>query len=180
VSLDAWSNGKWTICKAYDEDGKPRFMSFPPALGYPRGESTLRGNLDAFKALADWLLREGFKCVAGPVLSGAQMAYAVSLASEGQLKAVYIPKKGYSPTKHHGSMSFPHPYALIDDIVETGDSMAEAVRYAVRLSGGMNPAAIIADLWCSGVEMAEFKDRLWTVRPGNMNATGAGTAHGGK
>lgn len=118
-------------------------------LGYPRGGSDSIGHHEAYQALADWLYELGVKYICGPVLSGAQMAHVVSLMSGGRILPVYLLKHGYSPVKHYSLMSMRAPYALIDDIVSTGEQMGLAADEALRLSGEQ-PLAVIADFWNKG------------------------------
>lgn len=160
-----WSFGKWVVRSPFNDAGDP-ISSYPVALGYPRGFSSV-GDFSAFEALAKWLQEIGVKCVAGPVLSGAQMAYAVAMASKGKIRAAYLPKDGYRPMKHYDGPSMCTPYAMIDDIVESGESLGVAIQIAIGETGE-EPLAIVADGWHiterEESPLAKFSGRLWTVR----------------
>jgi hypothetical protein len=163
-----WVRGSWMVCHPFHGDGTPVPYNSAVALGYPRGGTCFLGDIEAFKALAAWLAMRGIKCVAGPVLSGAQMAYMVAMASKGSLCASYIPKEGYRSLKHCDGLFMCSPYALVDDIVSSGESILAAADQALKETGEL-PAAIIADRWpCSRDSrrriVSRFGDRLWTVR----------------
>jgi hypothetical protein len=135
-------------------------------LGVPRGLPGERGNQDAYAALAAWLVAIGAKYICGPVLSGAQMAFATSLFSGGSLAPAYLGKEGYFPRKHGSELDIRGPYALIDDIVATGDSMWAAVRTLEAKTRSL-PVAVVADYWNMDVlkraSWLTLKDLAWTV-----------------
>lgn len=152
--------GKWVIRRPDQDDLHGH------GLGYPRGyDEEQVGHLDAYLALAEWLKELGVTYIAGPILSGAQMAYTVSLASGGLIRARYLPKEGYCPSKHYTESSIRGPYAMIDDIVATGHGMM--LDTAMDWAKGEPPVAIIADYWGGSRHgpLDRFADRLWTVAP---------------
>jgi len=160
------SLGKWVVCKAYD-DRDLVALTYPVSLGYPRGRGSFRGNIGAFEALSKWLLHVGIKCVAGPVLSGAQMAYVLSLMTGDAIRAVYLPKDGYRPIKHGGGLTISAPYVLVDDVIESGKTMWEAAQQGYN-SVEVWPEALVASSWPRHDNLgrlAQFSDRMWVVRP---------------
>jgi len=161
ISTDLWVwRDKWEIRRPGPSDIGGR------GLGYPRGRASV-GQLEAYQALADWLCELGASCICGPVLSGAQMAYAVALVSGDRIDPIYLPKDGYRPSKHYSSSDIYGPYAMIDDIVASGEGMG--TDKAVRHAGGRKPLAIIADQWALSAlqsgPLSDFADLAWTVAP---------------
>jgi len=120
---------------------------------------------EVFQALANWLIYMGVETICGPVLSGAALAYAIAVASNGNLRATYLPKPhGYYVPKRHGDEPiFRGKYALVDDIVYTGEALKTCLEFTARQCQGQ-PAAIIADVWINCPEcLSDIKDRLFTV-----------------
>lgn len=119
-------------------------------------------------ALADLLMGLGIHTICGPVLSGAQMAYVVSLFSGQEIASRFLPKPGYAPRKHYGRLTLGAPYAIIDDIVDTGEALMESMEAAEGVAKEP-PSMIVANTWSpitSGGNLSFLKPlmgRLFTV-----------------
>ncbi|MGW8181106.1 MAG: phosphoribosyltransferase [bacterium] len=115
----------------------------------PRLEDGERGDIGGlYKVIAGWLVRNGIGSVAGPVCSGAVMAYAISAASGGKLVPVFLGKaKGrrgsYRPAIHSEELNLPVPYVLVDDVIDSGDEMRHSIWECESLVGE-KPRAIVA------------------------------------
>lgn len=160
----AWSymDDLVTIRPAFDLDGRPN-RCWDSGLGVPRGYI---GRPEAYQAAALWLETVGITHIAGPILSGAQMAHTVALFSRMKIRPIYIPKDGYHPKKHCIVQTMTPDYAIIDDIVESGEGLFRAIEYT-RGKTGFDPKYIIADSWSWGTNKLAFletiKDRLYII-----------------
>lgn len=139
----SWRDGLVIIEPAFTAGGDVVYSGRMRALGAPR---CCTGRHEAFLALADLLMGLGIRAVCGPVLSGAQMAYAVALLSNNEIMAKFLPKPGYAPRKHYGRLTLEGPYAIIDDIVDTGEAMMESMEAAEAVAK-CPPAMIVANTW---------------------------------
>jgi len=86
-----------------------------------------RKRLRAIKELAAHLQKRGIKEAAGPVLSGA--LFAQTIEDNSNIKAGYLPKKGYKPEKHEQDATTSAPWVFVDDIIATGLSLKRAAQY---------------------------------------------------
>jgi hypothetical protein len=169
----SWLGGRVLIEPAFDKHGQPALSDYPRyhALGSPRMSL---GKPEAFQAVADWLHAIGVATICGPILSGAQMAFAVAMFSdqrgprqdrEKSLRPAYLSKVGYTAHKHSDWVDIVKPYAIIDDIVDTGETLERVLGETGKLAG-CPPTAIIANSWPPLDKLTYLKlpcDRLYTV-----------------
>lgn len=116
-----------------------------PVLIPPNSREHSKQNLSKlYKFIAGWLLSNNIYQVAGPVCSGAVMSYAISVVSDGQIKATFLPKCSdkYTPRVHTEGSLMSFSYVIVDDIIETGMEMRNSIRIANKQTS-LNPRAIL-------------------------------------
>lgn len=102
-------------------------------------------NPDVFTSIAQYFVSEGIKTVVGPVLSGAQIAYAIAVHARGRLRINYTKKAGYSPRVHGETYYLEQPWAFVDDIIGTGNAYKECVQ---ELCKQLTLAQVLTDSIC--------------------------------
>lgn len=120
-----------------------RFRGQPARM--PRLEDGRRGNIGGlYKCVANWLIRNGVKTIAGPVCSGSVMAYAISAASGGKIQPVFLGKENgtYRPAMHSSECEITPPYVLVDDVIDSGKEIAHSL-HLCRLTGCGDPMAAL-------------------------------------
>lgn len=82
--------------------------------------------IPAVREFAKRAEKAGIRCVAGPVLSGALFAQAVSDAAP-LIAPIYLGKPGYHVERHYNSStSILQPWIFVDDLAAYGTSMKRA------------------------------------------------------
>jgi len=162
----SWQNGQVCICiyPAFTNCFQNYIPNHNNGIGSPRGHIP---HPDMFTAIVDWLISMDVKTICGPILSGAALAYAVSVVSKYRISAVYLlkPDGRYSTDKHSLTKSFVGKYAIIDDYVVTGRAMEVSLDCVRRWGDGREPSVIIADGWGQlPIPLYNLRDNLFTVR----------------
>jgi hypothetical protein len=104
-----------------------------PLESCPPYFSAVDEQMRLYRGIARWCAEIGVKSIGGPVATGALLAQGVFVASEGNIRAFFIPKEkahycrlGHGPGvqgKRRG------PFLLIDDCVDTGNQMNHCLKY---------------------------------------------------
>lgn len=145
---------------------KSKFIDRVDVLHHRNLYNNELGNIKkAIKLVTRWLIRNKFTNIAGPVLSGAVLAFAISVESKGKILPTYLSKpKGLYKTCCHDNYNYFEKncrVAFIDDIIASGDTFKEAER-EVRKKGIEFEAIISKFVW-SGMFEDKYNGRLYTV-----------------
>lgn len=101
-----------------------------------------------YACVARWLVRNDIRSVAGPVCSGAVMAYAISVASGNKIVRGFTSKVNgeYSPAQHRkgfrDGFDMAGRFVVVDDLIASGSEIMHTIQECAS-NIGQNPKAIL-------------------------------------